>query len=177
MGHLKILHSNMLSGERKVTVSTIKPVLHILKTKVLKVSDSDTNLTKKKDKIWDYLQNKYDDADIDELLDVCVYLDPRFKSTHIEDDVSAALVKDRLAREGIEIIEEQTCQHATGNTAVVTEAFEHTSMTSSVSSSNPSKKRKLSAWLKEAAEAQVPSNNPLTPDVKACTEIPLHLCK
>jgi len=38
--------TDMLSGEKKVTVSAIKPVLHILKTKAVKVSDSDTNLTK-----------------------------------------------------------------------------------------------------------------------------------
>lgn len=96
------------------------------------------------------------------------YLDPRFRSTYIEDDVSAALVKDCLAREGVEVIEEQTCQPTTGNLAVVTEASEHTS---SVSSSNPSKKRKLSAWLKEATEAQAPSNNPLTPEQKIKKEI------
>ena len=38
--------TDMLSGEKKVTVSAIKPALHILKTKALKVPDSDTNLTK-----------------------------------------------------------------------------------------------------------------------------------
>ena len=38
--------TDTLSGEKKVTVSGIKPVLHILKTEVLKVSDSDKNLTK-----------------------------------------------------------------------------------------------------------------------------------
>ena len=75
--------------------------------------------------------------------------------------LKTALVKDHLARKGVEIIEEQTCQPATGNTAVVTEASE---LTSSTSSSNPSKKHKLSAWLKEAAEAQAPSNDPLTPE-------------
>ena len=70
---------DMLSGEKKVTVSAIKPVLHnnILKTKALKVFGSDTNLTKSiKRKIWDYLQNKYDDAYIDGLLNVCTYFDP-----------------------------------------------------------------------------------------------------
>jgi len=34
--------TDMLSGERKVTVSAIKPVLHIFKTKVLKLCDGDT---------------------------------------------------------------------------------------------------------------------------------------
>ena len=162
--------TDMLSGEKKVTVSAIKPVLHILKTKVLKVSDSDTNLTKSiKRKVWDYLQNKYDEADIDGLLNVCTYLDPRFKSMYIDDDVDTALVKDRLAREGVEIIEAQTGQSATGNTTVTTEASENTSSAST--SSNPSKKCKLSTWLKEAAVIQGPSGNPLTPEQKVKKEI------
>ena len=156
--------TDMLSGEKEVTVSAIKPVLHILKTKVLKVSDSDTNLTKSiKRKVWDYLQNKYDEADIDGLLNVCTYLDPRFKSMYIDDDVDTALVKDCLAR-GVEIIEAQTGQSATGNTIVTTEASENTSSAST--SSNPSKKCKLSTWLKEAAVIQGPSGNPLTPEQK-----------
>ena len=55
----------------------IKPVFHILKTKVLKVSEGDTNLTENiKDKVLGCLQNRYDDADIDELLIVYTYLDP-----------------------------------------------------------------------------------------------------
>lgn len=49
-------------------MSAIKPVLHILKTKVLKISDDDTNLTESiKDKILKYLQSKYN---IGELLSV-----------------------------------------------------------------------------------------------------------
>ena len=164
--------TDMLSGEMKVTVSAIKPVLHILKTKALKVHDGDTNLTKSiKGKIWDYLQNKYDDVDIDELLNVCTYLDPRFKSMYIEDGVSVTLVIDRLAREGVEIMEEETSQPAscTGSTPISTEVSGCTSSASN--SSNVTKKRKLSSWLKEAAETQVPPNEPLTPEQKAKKEL------
>ena len=97
---------------KKVTVSAIKPVLHILKAKVLKVSDGDTNLTESiKGKILGYLQSKYDDAHIDGLLSVCTYIDSRFKESYFE--VNNALVKDCLAREGIEIIEEQNNEPAT----------------------------------------------------------------
>ena len=53
----------------------------------------------------DYLQNNYNDADIDGLLNVCTYFDPRFKSMYIDDDVDTALVNDRLAQENVEIIE------------------------------------------------------------------------
>ena len=40
--------TDMLSGEQKVTVSAIKPVLHTLKSKVLRASENDTDLTKSK---------------------------------------------------------------------------------------------------------------------------------
>ena len=159
--------TDMLSGNHCVC---IKPVLHILKTEALKVSDSDTNLIKSmKRKIWDYLQNKYNDADIDGLLNVCTYLDPRFKSMYIDDDLDIALVKDRLARESVKIIEEQTCQSASGNTAVTMKASENASATST--NSNPSKKCKLSAWLKEAAVVQAPSGSCLIPEQKIKKEI------
>ena len=55
-------------------VSTIKPVMHILKTNVLSVSSSDTHLTADmKSKILQYLQNKYSGQDIDEL-PTCTFL-------------------------------------------------------------------------------------------------------
>ena len=48
--------TDMLSGEQKVTVSAIKPVLHILKTKVLKVCEGDTDLTETiKQRVLEYL--------------------------------------------------------------------------------------------------------------------------
>ena len=83
--------TDMLSGEQKVTVSSIKPVLHVLKSKVLKVCEGDANLTNSlKQRVLDYLLNKYDDNDVDELLNVCTYLDPRFKGVYIENEVDLA---------------------------------------------------------------------------------------
>ena len=72
--------TDVLSGEQKVTVSVIKPTLHILKSKVLKVIEDDGDLTNSiKQRVLDYLLRKYDDNDIDELLNISAYLDPRFK--------------------------------------------------------------------------------------------------
>ena len=67
--------TGMLSGEQKVMMSAIKPVLHILKNKVLKVCEGDTDLTETiKQQILDNLLIKYNDPDIDELLNVCTYV-------------------------------------------------------------------------------------------------------
>ena len=154
--------TDMLSGEQKVTVSSIKPVLHVLKSKVLKVCEGDANLTNSlKQRVLDYLLNKYDDNDVDELLNVCTYLDPRFKGVYIENEVDLALVKDRLAREGTEMIEDQEG---------VSEPTSSSQSSSAVS--DPSiKKRKLSSWLKETVELQSSSSTPQTPDQKIKKEI------
>ena len=154
--------TDMLSGEQKVTVSSIKPVLHVLKSKVLKVCEGDANLTNSlKQRVLDYLLNKYDDNDVDELLNVCTYLDPRFKGVYIENEVDLALVKDRLAREGTEMIEDQEG---------VSEPTS-SSQSSSVVSDPSIKKRKLSSWLKETVELQSSSSTPQTPDQKIKKEI------
>ncbi len=96
----------MLSGEELVTVSAIKPVLHILKTKVLSESSTDTQLTADiKRKILEYLENKYSDSDIDEMLSVSSFLDPRFKAEYNGSAATdLAVVKDRIAREGVELM-------------------------------------------------------------------------
>ena len=103
----------------------------------------------------DYLLNKYEDSDVDELLNVCTYLDPRFKERYIEGEVDRTLVKNCLAREGTEMIEDGIS--------------EPTSSSSSLSSSGGSetvygpdtvKKRKLSSWLKETVELQSASSTP-----------------
>ena len=156
----------MLSGEQKVTVSVIKPILHILKSKVLKVSEDDGDLTNSiKQRVLDYLLRKYDDNDIDELLNISTYLDPRFKGKYIESDEDLALVKDRLAREGTEMIEDQE------------EVSESTSSSQSSSGSSETacdpgiKKRKLSSWLKETIELKLSSSTPQNPEQKMKKEL------
>ena len=69
----------MLSGENFVTMSTILPVLHILKNEVLKESENDTQLTKDiKARILTSMEDKYSDLDVSGLLNVACFLDPRF---------------------------------------------------------------------------------------------------
>uniref|UniRef100_A0A1X7TZ46 Uncharacterized protein n=1 Tax=Amphimedon queenslandica TaxID=400682 RepID=A0A1X7TZ46_AMPQE len=68
--------TNILSGEEKVTLSTLNAVLHILKTQILSGSDSDTTLTADiKGKILRYLENKYSDSATYELSNTSSYVD------------------------------------------------------------------------------------------------------
>ena len=161
--------TDMLSGEQKVTVSAINPVLHILKTKVLKACEDDTDLTKTiKQRVLDNLLEKYDDADIEELLNVCTYLDPRFKGSYIDDEISISLVKDRLAREGVEMIEDQDrIPEPAGSAPTATDL----STDSEQSAQSGIKKRKLSSWLKEAVETHSSSSTPQTPEQMIKKEI------
>jgi len=54
--------TDALSGEAYVSVSYLKPVLHLLKTSTLAANDEDTALTKEiKSLVLGYMENKYSD--------------------------------------------------------------------------------------------------------------------
>lgn len=79
--------TDALSGEEYVSVSYLKPVLHIFNTSVLAPEEEDTDLTKAiKTEVLDYLNAKYSDPSTDSLLDMASLVDPRFKARYIRDD-------------------------------------------------------------------------------------------
>ncbi len=72
--------TDALSGEHYVTISSVKPVLHLFET-MMAVQEDDTDLARSiKSKILHYLKEKYSDPHTQELLDVATALDPRFKT-------------------------------------------------------------------------------------------------
>lgn len=75
--------TDALSSESYVSVSYVKPVLHLMKTSVL-AEEEDSDLTKSiKMKILDYMNTKYDNPATQELLDMSCFMDPRFKAGYI----------------------------------------------------------------------------------------------
>lgn len=79
--------TDALSGEKYVGVSYVKPVLHVFKNKIMAEKEGETELSKCiKKKILDYLNEKYDDPQTQEWLDVASVIDPRFKLKNIKDD-------------------------------------------------------------------------------------------
>ncbi len=91
--------TDSLSGESYVSVSYLKPVLHLFRTEVLKHSGDDTQLTKDiKTMVIEYLSEKYDDEITDELLDMASLVDPRFKTRYIRPDTIEA-IKTRAVSE------------------------------------------------------------------------------
>lgn len=91
--------TDALSGESYVSVSYIKPVLHLFKTSLLEPGEEDTELTKTiKGNIMRYLDDKYSDPVKDELLDMASLVDPRFRTTYIDPD-KVEEVKKRVVAE------------------------------------------------------------------------------
>ncbi|XP_060792651.1 E3 SUMO-protein ligase ZBED1-like [Neoarius graeffei] len=87
------------SGEQYVSISSVKPVLHLFETSVLAVKDDDTEFTRSlKSNILGYLQEKYSDPKTQDLLDIATTLDPRFKMNSIGEEVKPT-VRARLMDE------------------------------------------------------------------------------
>ncbi|XP_078023596.1 E3 SUMO-protein ligase ZBED1-like, partial [Epinephelus lanceolatus] len=94
--------TDALSGKEYVSISYLKPVLHLLATSVLAEDQEDTDLTRSiKTKVLAYLNDKYSDPSIQELLDVASFLDPRFKTQYITAD-NIPTIKTRLKTEMLE---------------------------------------------------------------------------
>ena len=95
--------TDMLSGEERVTLSAIKPVLYMLKHEVLAECSEDTQLTADiKHRILQYLEGKYSDYETNELTSLASFLEPRFATTYI-DNVDGQLIRDKILLEGSEI--------------------------------------------------------------------------
>ena len=73
--------TDFLSGENHITISSVIPVLHNLKNKILVENDEDTSLTKDiKKNVIDDMQARYADIDMQQVLNITTFLDPRFKA-------------------------------------------------------------------------------------------------
>lgn len=84
--------TDALSGEEYVTLSYIRPLLHLFNTSLLAHEEGDTELCKSiKSWIVDYLNSKYADPSTSDLLDIASLLDPRFKASYISGEKMYAL--------------------------------------------------------------------------------------
>lgn len=102
--------TDTLSGEEYVSVSYLKPVLHLFNTTLLAPEEDDeeeeTELTKSiNTKILDYLNKKYEDPGTQELLDMASFLDPRFRMEYVSVN-NVPSIKKRVTSE----MEETACK-------------------------------------------------------------------
>ena len=91
MGALKPLKemTDVLAGEKGVTVSAVKPNVHYITTEVLVAKEENTGLTKEmKERMKVDLELRYSDPHLDQLLSLASFLDPRFKLCYVGDQES-----------------------------------------------------------------------------------------
>nr|XP_054592253.1 E3 SUMO-protein ligase ZBED1-like [Nothobranchius furzeri] len=150
--------TDALSGESYVSVSCIKPVLHLFKTSLLLPEEEDLELTKTiKANIMRYLESKYCDLEKEELLDMASLLDPRFRTTYI-DASKLEVVKKRAVSE-ISALCNSTTEEA-GPSAVQ-------------ENTPPKKKMTLGAFFKKSAPST--TLHPQSEKTKIETELATYL--
>ena len=95
--------TNILSMEHSVTVSSLKPLLHHLRTEVLIQKENDTELTKTlKQKIISSLLRRYNYDHIDNLLDKATFVDPRFRLEYTDSE-HIPTIKHLILQEAVEL--------------------------------------------------------------------------
>ena len=111
--------TDLLSGEKYISISAIKPVLSHISTEALAESNDNTTLTKDiKRHVLTDIESWYLDQDVDELLNTTSFLDPRFKMEHGCKENVASL-KGKIQDEGVEMAEHEppdptTSEHGVG---------------------------------------------------------------
>lgn len=91
--------TDALSGESYVSVSLLKPVMHLFNTSILKEAEDDTELTRSiKTTVMGYLNDKYKDPAMDDLLDMACLVDPRFKLEYTKEE-KKEYIKNRAVLE------------------------------------------------------------------------------
>ncbi|KAL3976330.1 CD59 antigen [Sarotherodon galilaeus] len=140
--------TDALSGEEYVSVSYVKPVLHLLNNTVLPLADEDTELTKDmKSAILKYLNEKYSDPATDDLLDMASFVDPRFRSSYIADD-RREFILTKAAAEIQSLLEMQ---------AVSESPPSHTSTAGEAQKEPKRSKRSLGSFFKKASSQPGPA--------------------
>jgi len=147
-----------LSAEHHVSVSAILPVLKILHDDVCNINEDDVTLTVDiKCKVLDYLDNKYSDPLCRRLVSVASFLDPRFITDYVPDDVGMSRVHSWLVEEGVAYMASKTDQ-----AQQVT--IESTDTTQCTQGKPSTKKRKLSSYLLASREQQSDSRADSSPE-------------
>lgn len=138
-----VAFTDALSGEQYVSVSYLKPVLHLFSEQVLKPQDDDVELTKKiKASILEYLNEKYADPSTQDLLDMASLVDPRFKITYIKPE-NVDYIKTKAAAEIENLVAEQEMSAGGDSIAPAEAATEVAEI--------PAKKRTLGSFFKIAS--------------------------
>lgn len=136
--------TDALSGEAYVSVSYLKPVLHLFNSSILRAHDDDTDLTKRiKTTILQYLYCKYSDPVTDELLNIASLMDPRFRTTYIEHDKLEG-IKQKVVKELTSLLPDKNLETTVQMTQDVEQEEQRTE-------AGAKRKKTLASFLKKTA--------------------------
>ena len=129
--------NDIMSGERYVTGSAILPIVNLLSTSILKEKSDDKAMTNEiRAAIISDLSGRYHNSEIVNLLELTLFIDPRFKGKFF-DDCDIDDLKDTLYSEAVELFQQSNDHHSIAPLASSTE-----------SSQPPAKKVTLATLLK-----------------------------
>ena len=168
LGSLSIF-TDALSGEKWINISVVWPLLnHILDT-LLNPSDDDVALAKEMNlAISNDLRPRYSAPDISVLLDKCTFLDPRFRTSHLNDSEGT---KVRIADEAVVILMNTDASTSCDSTSCATDCE-----STNTGCQPPSKKRKgLGAILSKIFDSDAQNETPLCPRERVEVEISRYL--
>lgn len=157
--------TNVMSVERYVTVSSLRPLLHHLETEILveQEGETDTTLTADiKERVCISLKSRYADENVSELIDKAAFLDPRFRLDYVADE-DVPHIKDCIARETTKILEVLENQQSTESSSTCTRTPD---------APPPAKKKRLGSLFKKK---ETTDDQTLSPEQKAKKEIERYL--
>nr|XP_014042140.1 unnamed protein product [Salmo salar] len=103
--------TDALSGEEYVTLSYVKPVLHLFNESLLACEEGDSELCKSiKTSIVEYLNRKYSDPATTDLLEMASFVDPRFRATYIPSEKVDALKHRAVLEVETLLADQSSCQ-------------------------------------------------------------------
>ena len=97
--------TDMLSAEDYVSILAVVLVLKILHKDICSISDDETSLTTDiRCKVLDYLNDKYSDPLCGRLLNLAYFLDLRFITDYIPEDVGVSAITSWIVEEGVKFV-------------------------------------------------------------------------
>ncbi|XP_069388963.1 E3 SUMO-protein ligase ZBED1-like [Paralichthys olivaceus] len=103
--------TDALSGEEYITLSYVKPVLHLFNESLLACEEGDSELRKSiKTSIVEYLNSKYSEPATTDLLEMASFVDPRFRTTYIPSEKVDALKHRAVLEVETLLADQSSCQ-------------------------------------------------------------------
>ncbi|XP_069395198.1 E3 SUMO-protein ligase ZBED1-like [Paralichthys olivaceus] len=103
--------TDALSGEEYITLSYVKPVLHIFNESLLACEEGDSELRKSiKTSIVEYLNSKYSEPATTDLLEMASFVDPRFRTTYIPSEKVDTLKHRAVLEVKTLLADQSSCQ-------------------------------------------------------------------